>query len=633
MNKLLTIKNKLFAIAVFVTVGMLGMLGLQQYATNSVHELQETRLLVAQTEAGMLMLRRHEKDFMARRLLKYQEEFNQALSDILNTLNALIANLKSQNIETTSAMQTRDVLKDYSHKFNDLVKVEQTIGLNHKSGLYGALRDAVHQVETKIKSLKDHELLSDMLMLRRREKDFMLRWDAKYVDKFNHDFATFTKHLQDRNYPNEAQTSISNLMQSYRERFLGFVEGAKQKGLDSETGIRGDMRNTVHKTETLLSELRNKLESAVIKKRSLLNVIGWSTAAILLVIVIVAVTLVAISIIRPIARLRETMENVAANRDLNMRSDIIGEDEIALMSHAFNDMIEVFDRSIHEVFQSTVMLSTASEELSMITQNTRDGVQRQQSETEQVATAMNEMTATVQEVARSANEAASASKTADEQSNKGRQLVMDTIEGIKSLAKDVENTAQEIAQLKVETDNINTVLQVIGGIAEQTNLLALNAAIEAARAGEQGRGFAVVADEVRTLASRSHASTQEIKEIIDRLQNSSTMAVEAMSKSRQLAHSCVDQADIASESLYEITNAVSSINNMNLQIASAAEQQTAVAEEINRNIVNINDVAVTSTEAANQTLNTSQSLATLATELQTIVDQFCFNEGIGSKVS
>ena len=626
MNKYFTIRNKLIAIAALVTIGMLGLLVLQHYSSNAIHSLQETRLLNAKIASGMLMLRRHEKDFLARTDLKYQKKFNDALASTLSIIDTQLEHLQSQGLDTTGAGQTREVLQDYGNRFNDLVKIETTIGLDHKSGFYGALRDAVHQVEGKVKALGDHQLMADMLMLRRREKDFMLRWDLKYLDKFNKDFETFATHLNARDYPAASKQEITTLMQSYRERFHGFVQGAQEKGLNSKSGIRGKMRETVHQTETLLATMDDKLQAAVVSKENALTKTAWGIAILLLALVIGSVVLVTLSIIRPINRLRGIMQDVAANKDLKIRSDIDGHDEIAEMSHAFNDMIDVFDDSVHEVFQSTVMLSTASEELSMITQNTHDGVQRQQSETAQVATAMNEMTATVQEVARSANDAAAASRTADEQSKKGRQLVADTISGIKSLANEVENTSQEISQLKSETDNINTVLQVIGGIAEQTNLLALNAAIEAARAGEQGRGFAVVADEVRTLASRSQSSTQEISEIIDRLQNRASTVVGAMEQSRQLAHQCVNQADVAANSLDEITTAVSAINNMNLQIASAAEEQSAVAEEINRNIVNINDVATSSTEAANETLQTSRSLAELATELQTVVNQFQLDE-------
>jgi methyl-accepting chemotaxis protein len=622
MKNLLTIKGKLIAIAGLAVVGMLAMLGLQRFTSHSVHALQETRVLSAQVEVGMLLLRRHEKDFLARRELKYQAEFAETMKNTLGVIDRLEKNLTTQEIDATEARQVRDVLQRYGVIFDKLVKVEDTIGLNEKSGLYGSLRDAVHQAEAKINGLHDNQLLSDMLMLRRHEKDFMLRWNVKYVAEFDQGHDVFASHLAASGNPAEDKTEIGKLMLSYKDRFAAFVAAATEKGLDSKSGILGALRETVHQTETLLTSLQKKLEAIIDRKEVTLSSLAWAVTLGLLVLVTVCVLLVAISVVRPVEHLRAIMQQVAENKDLKLRSDIQGGDEIAQMSDAFNDMIDVFDRSVHEVFKSTVMLSTASEELSMITQNTRDGVQRQQSETEQVATAMNEMTATVQEVARSANDAANASRTADEQSQTGRKLVKETIVGIKSLAGEVENTAEEISQLKTETDNINTVLQVIGGIAEQTNLLALNAAIEAARAGEQGRGFAVVADEVRTLASRSQSSTQEISQIIDRLQNRASTVVDAMEHSRQLAQQCVSQADIAATSLDEITAAVSSISNMNLQIASAAEEQSAVAEEINRNIVNINDVAVASTEAANQTLQTSQSLAETATELQTIVNQF-----------
>jgi methyl-accepting chemotaxis protein len=601
---------------------MLGMLGLQQYSTNTMHDLMQTRLLTANIEAGMLMLRRNEKDFMSRLDLKYQEQFSTELGKTMSLTDQLAEKLRSQSLETSKALQVRSILQEYGAVFSEMVKIDHTIGLDHKSGLYGGLRDAIHKVEEEMKSLQDHQLQSDMLMLRRREKDFMLRWDMKYVEYFNNDFETFTRHLSVRDYPRATKDKITGLMKSYQDRFLAFAQGAQEKGLDSKSGIRGKMRETVHQTESLLETLQGNLEQAVAQKEAELTSLSWILAIAIITISILVVVLVAFGIIHPLNRLRGIMRDVAASKNLKMRSEARGHDEITQMSDAFNNMIDVFFRSVHEVLQSTVMLSTASEELSMITQTTRDGVQRQKSETQQVATAMNEMTATVQEVAHSASDAATASRTADEQSKKGRKLVNDTIDGIKSLAREVEKTSDEISHLKSETDNINTVLQVIGGIAEQTNLLALNAAIEAARAGAQGRGFAVVADEVRTLASRSQSSTKEISEIIDRLQKRAGTVVRAMEQSRKLANQCVDQADVAANSLDEIASAVSAINNMNLQIASAAEEQSSVAEEINRNIVNINDIATSSTEAANQTLQTSQSLAQLATELQTVVNQF-----------
>lgn len=628
MKKLLTIKNKIIALAGFVVLGMLGMVVLDQYVTHSIHDLQETRLLTSQIETDMLMLRRNEKDFLARQDLKYQKKFNNNLDKTLLTVDELVKNLDAQGIDSSEARATKSVLQQYGQKFNALVETEQEIGLDPKSGLYGALREAVHQVESKVKVMSDKELMADMLMLRRREKDFMLRWDTKYVDKFNKDLSAFYSHMDDKNIDTGAKQEIKSLLQNYEKHFKGFVVGAQKKGLDSKSGLRGDMRKTVHETEVLLDEMHKNLEIVVEEKKTALTVMSWTLVAIILAVVSAALVLIAISILKPVNRLKAIMQKVAETKDLELRSDIRGNDEIADMSNAFNEMIDVFNRSLSEVFQSTVMLSTASEELSMITQSTHQGVQHQQAETNNVATAMNEMTATVQEVARSANEAAEGSNTADEQSMRGKQLVTETINGINALAREVESTSNEINELKVETDNINTVLQVIGDIAEQTNLLALNAAIEAARAGEQGRGFAVVADEVRTLASRSQESTEQISEIIERLQTRANKAVEAMSQSRTFATNCVEQADTAAMSLDEITKAVSSINQMNLQIASAAEEQSTVSEEINRNIVKINDVATQSAEGADQTLETSRSLAQLATELQAVVDQFQFNEAL-----
>jgi methyl-accepting chemotaxis protein len=235
---------------------------------------------------------------------------------------------------------------------------------------------------------------------------------------------------------------------------------------------------------------------------------------------------------------------------------------------------------------------------------------------------MNEMTATVQDVAVNINHTATAADEANEQTREGSQIVQRSISQINKLAEQVESSSQTINDLEHHSEAINTVLDVIKGIADQTNLLALNAAIEAARAGEQGRGFAVVADEVRTLAGRTRQSTDEINEMIEKLQTGSRQAVAVMNQSREEAQSAVELATQTGSALDTITQAVGKINEMSTQIASAAEEQGAVAEEINRNIVKINDMSNQTADGASETATASKNLAHMATELQGLVERF-----------
>ncbi|MDH5446783.1 MAG: methyl-accepting chemotaxis protein [Gammaproteobacteria bacterium] len=308
--------------------------------------------------------------------------------------------------------------------------------------------------------------------------------------------------------------------------------------------------------------------------------------------------------------------------DLTTRLHLDTHDEMSQIATNFNNMVEKFEALIQQIISATTQMAAASEELSLIAKDSSTNIERQRMETDQVATAMNEMSATVQEVARNASSAAGSANSADNDAQGGKVIVQQTSEAISQLAKEVENASEVIHTVEADSEQIGTILDVIKDIAEQTNLLALNAAIEAARAGEQGRGFAVVADEVRTLASRTHQSTEEIEQMITQLQAGAQKAVTTMESGREKAQNGVEKANEAAEALEAITRAVTTINEMNSQIASAAEEQSSVAEEMSRNITSISQVSEQTAEGAKQTTNSSEELAKLASQLQELIAQF-----------
>jgi aerotaxis receptor len=292
--------------------------------------------------------------------------------------------------------------------------------------------------------------------------------------------------------------------------------------------------------------------------------------------------------------------------------------QISLAMSAQDAKLRTITGRIEDSIEQLTELATTTQSAS---KKTSEGVNRQEIETEQLATAINEMAATVQEVARNTDDAARAAQEAGTETQAGTVVVQQTIHAINQLANEIETSADVIHQLETDSEEIGTVLDVIKGIADQTNLLALNAAIEAARAGEQGRGFAVVADEVRNLAMRTQDSTRQIQDMIERLQKGAQSAVKAMEQGREQAKHSVQQAAHADESLSKISAAVDTISNMNHQIAAAAEEQSAVAEEINRNIVNITQIAHATAMIAEETATNSDKLSEMSGVFDSVVRQ------------
>jgi len=353
----------------------------------------------------------------------------------------------------------------------------------------------------------------------------------------------------------------------------------------------------------------------------------WTSAGMQLGMFLAALALLVLLlrriVTRPLARLRLTMDEVERDEDLSRRVDAgSARDEIGMVSLSFNRMLDRFRASMEQVSGSTRALGLVAERISTASEETVTDVMRQLSETEQVATAIHEMAATVQEVARNASETAAASEKANGEARQGALISTQALGGIDRLVTEVEQAADAIRDLGERSENIGVVLDVIKGIAEQTNLLALNAAIEAARAGEQGRGFAVVADEVRTLAARSQASAAEIQTMIHQLQDGARQSVQTMEGACSRARDGSEQVERAAESLGMIAGEIAAINERNAQIATAAEQQGAVAEEINRSVANIRDIATHTSDGAQQAATVSEELLHEAGTLEALVGQF-----------
>jgi methyl-accepting chemotaxis protein len=325
-----------------------------------------------------------------------------------------------------------------------------------------------------------------------------------------------------------------------------------------------------------------------------------------------------------LAKLRRISEvaHAISDKDISHRCTLESHDLVGEIAESFNQMADNLRSTITELADSSEQLSSAVEHMTQIAEETDGCLRNQSSQTEQVATAINEMTATVQEVARNAEEAAVAATSAKDEASKGALVATDAIGGIDVLSNKVESVASMLEGLRADSENVGGVLDVIRGIAEQTNLLALNAAIEAARAGEQGRGFAVVADEVRTLASRTQESTQEIQQIVENLQGKVTSAVEAVHSAQDSALKGSDQVENAAMSLAEIAGSVATMQAMNTQIATAADQQRAVSEEINRSVIEINQGTEQSVAGAQQTAQESEQLGMLSNRLSGLIQGF-----------
>ncbi|MGO1692076.1 MAG: methyl-accepting chemotaxis protein [Marinobacter sp.] len=484
--------------------------------------------------------------------------------------------------------------------------------------------EALSNLETKARilgsSLKAHSSLffaSAMFEdMRRAERKFLVERDSGSVKSYLEDAKRMQGPLKSAAISAEEKEKVTGALEAYTREFQSVVtltEASEQLSQDMVTTAR-----RVTESANGLQEVQVAKMSADRTQATAL-ISGATSVAVLLGILMAY--LITRAITAPINHAVAIASEVASG-NLSVHIDNNQTNEVGRLMAALATMVSGLRELVRSIESGATNIAASAEELSTVTSQTSDGINRQKQETDQVAAAMNEMTATVADIARNAEQAFTIASDASNQATKGEHEVRETVNQVNSLSVEVSQSMEIIQGLQAETANIGTVLDVIKSVAEQTNLLALNAAIEAARAGEQGRGFAVVADEVRSLAQRTQSSAQEIEALVTTLQSSAKNSVSAMESSASLASHTLERATATGASIERITHAVDEIKQYNNQIATASEQQTSVAEEINQNVTRIRDVTDQSAASSNQTASSSSELARLGSELQTLVSRF-----------
>ncbi|AGH80277.1 methyl-accepting chemotaxis protein [Psychromonas sp. CNPT3] len=617
------IKHKLILnIGTFIT-SMIVMLVLIAFSSNIFKKDIEIAEFIGEIKTGIMQQRMHNKEFLMQKKESSIKLFLEENKTVLKTIDKLIVDLNYLDLPTKDASQVKVTLKTFQNSFLKIANVQKNIGLTPELGLYGELRRAAKNSEERLNGYtQNHVLLTLMLNLRRNEKDFMLRLDDKYINKFNANFESIMQNIQQEQFTLTQKKSLNKSLNDYKSAFLMLAKAQKTLGYSSQLGLQKETLNSIAEIDVLMKTMLKSINNSVAEYTSKMTLLTY-------VIFIIAVTaslllsfFIMRSIIAGINEIKGSIIEVATTNNLTIQIKSSNKDELAEMADAFNHMLLNFRTLISSVDHSVSSVNDATDILAKNIIQANQGIDSQMQETDMVATAITEMVATIEEIACHTTDTATKAEQTNQNAQKGKQGVDATIAQINVLSDKLSESETVINLLAADSITIGSVLEVIRGIAEQTNLLALNAAIEAARAGEQGRGFAVVADEVRTLASRTQESTKEIESIITSLQSRTQNIVELMKLCRKEGKESADQARDAGFLLEEINADVINILDMTTTIATAIQEQSAVASEVNTHIVSIRDVAEASSQVAIENKKLSNDLSDEALALKKGISTF-----------
>ncbi|WP_277656580.1 methyl-accepting chemotaxis protein [Seleniivibrio woodruffii] len=573
----MSLKKKIVLLGATVFVGLSLIIISSVISSTKLTNLFQDKELTLNIKAEMLQLRKSEKDFMMRNDTKYAEEFKTHIDILDENLDQLVIHYP----ENKALSGIIDNLKEYETQFISLVELKKQIGLNEKEGYYGNLRQKVHEVEDFSNKLGLTAVTRDMLMLRRHEKDFMLRRNMKYKDSFEQDFNKLISSVKSNVADKATADQMIGLSNEYRNNFLKLVEKEKEFGLQSTDGEQGKMRSVAHNLEQNVNTAIDHFSEEITAKEKINRILNTTIISIVVVILTVIILALLKNIIELINRLAATTKDLLQFGNLESSETAEQKCEISTISillerfkqKVYNTMT-VVKSSSHSVASGSTQLSAATEELSSTFT----------SQSEQMtasAGAMEEMTASSKLVIDNIEQSATMNIRTLTSTETGRKKLDTLLMNINNIEQDTKKLSATIRELSGSSEEIGNILVVINDIADQTNLLALNAAIEAARAGEAGRGFAVVADEVRKLAEKTQQAIKNISDIINTLVKDTRYASEDMERAAHTVTQVFTAANEAGRSFNEITDTIHELNRTNNNIEVAVKEQVEAIQNIN----------------------------------------------------